>query len=138
MVVDLWLALCAEVWLIFMGNEFGHPEWLDSPREGNEWSHKHCRYVLLCCLFCINRFGAVGVSERLWYIDLQVVMRLAELHGQRVWAPGVAGLPARRQRVEPQALQVGRHDMRLFLYMMLLPALLLSEGSCGILACKLY
>jgi hypothetical protein len=26
-----------------MGNEFGHPEWLDFPREGNEWSHKHCR-----------------------------------------------------------------------------------------------
>ena len=32
-----------EAWLSFMGNEFGHPEWIDFPREGNEWSHKHCR-----------------------------------------------------------------------------------------------
>ena len=32
-----------EAWLTFMGNEFGHPEWIDFPREGNEWSHKHCR-----------------------------------------------------------------------------------------------
>jgi 1,4-alpha-glucan branching enzyme len=26
-----------------MGNEFGHPEWLDFPREGNGWSYKYCR-----------------------------------------------------------------------------------------------
>jgi hypothetical protein len=32
-----------EAWLTFMGNEFGHPEWIDFPREGNDWSHKHCR-----------------------------------------------------------------------------------------------
>lgn len=32
-----------EAWLSFMGNEFGHPEWIDFPREGNKWSHKHCR-----------------------------------------------------------------------------------------------
>jgi hypothetical protein len=37
------MALGGEAWLNFMGNEFGHPEWLDFPREGNEWSHKHCR-----------------------------------------------------------------------------------------------
>jgi 1,4-alpha-glucan branching enzyme len=37
------MALGGESWLNFMGNEFGHPEWLDFPREGNEWSHKHCR-----------------------------------------------------------------------------------------------
>jgi 1,4-alpha-glucan branching enzyme len=32
-----------EGWLNFMGNEFGHPEWLDFPREGNNWSYHHCR-----------------------------------------------------------------------------------------------
>jgi 1,4-alpha-glucan branching enzyme len=26
-----------------MGNEFGHPEWIDFPREGNGWSYKYCR-----------------------------------------------------------------------------------------------
>ncbi|HDR50589.1 MAG TPA: 1,4-alpha-glucan-branching enzyme [Mariniphaga anaerophila] len=30
-------------YLNFMGNEFGHPEWIDFPREGNGWSYKHCR-----------------------------------------------------------------------------------------------
>ena len=29
--------------LNFMGNEFGHPEWIDFPREGNGWSHKYAR-----------------------------------------------------------------------------------------------
>ncbi len=32
-----------EAWLNFMGNEFGHPEWLDFPREGNGWSYHYCR-----------------------------------------------------------------------------------------------
>lgn len=32
-----------EGYLTFMGNEFGHPEWLDFPREGNDWSYHHCR-----------------------------------------------------------------------------------------------
>lgn len=30
-------------YLNFMGNEFGHPEWIDFPREGNGWSCKYAR-----------------------------------------------------------------------------------------------
>ena len=30
-------------YLNFMGNEFGHPEWIDFPRQGNGWSHKYAR-----------------------------------------------------------------------------------------------
>ena len=30
-------------YLNFMGYEFGHPEWIDFPREGNGWSHKYAR-----------------------------------------------------------------------------------------------
>ena len=37
------LVLGGEGWLNFMGNEFGHPEWLDFPREGNGWSYHYCR-----------------------------------------------------------------------------------------------
>ncbi len=37
------LAAGGEGWLNFMGNEFGHPEWIDFPREGNGNSYKHCR-----------------------------------------------------------------------------------------------
>ena len=36
-------ALGGEAWLSFMGNEFGHPEWVDFPREGNGWSFNHAR-----------------------------------------------------------------------------------------------
>ena len=30
-------------YLTFMGNEFGHPEWVDFPREGNNWSYQYAR-----------------------------------------------------------------------------------------------
>ena len=32
-----------QAYLNFMGNEFGHPEWIDFPREGNGWSYAHAR-----------------------------------------------------------------------------------------------
>ena len=35
--------LVGEGYLNFMGNEFGHPEWIDFPREGNGWSYHYCR-----------------------------------------------------------------------------------------------
>ena len=35
--------LGGEGYLTFMGNEFGHPEWIDFPREGNGWSYHYCR-----------------------------------------------------------------------------------------------
>ncbi len=37
------LSLGGEGYLNFMGNEFGHPEWIDFPREGNNWSYFYCR-----------------------------------------------------------------------------------------------
>lgn len=37
------MSLGGEGYLNFMGNEFGHPEWIDFPREGNGWSHFYCR-----------------------------------------------------------------------------------------------
>jgi 1,4-alpha-glucan branching enzyme len=36
-------SLGGEAYLNFMGNEFGHPEWIDFPREGNNWSFKYAR-----------------------------------------------------------------------------------------------
>lgn len=37
------ICLGGNAWLNFMGNEFGHPEWIDFPRLENEWSYKHAR-----------------------------------------------------------------------------------------------
>lgn len=53
------ISLGAEGYLNFMGNEFGHPEWIDFPRLGNNWSFKHCR-----------RQWTLADSESLRYYDL--------------------------------------------------------------------
>jgi 1,4-alpha-glucan branching enzyme len=37
------LAAAGHGYLNFMGNEFGHPEWVDFPREGNNWSYHYAR-----------------------------------------------------------------------------------------------
>ena len=39
----LTMSLGGEGYLNFMGNEFGHPEWIDFPREGNNESYHYCR-----------------------------------------------------------------------------------------------
>lgn len=39
----LTLSLADGGYLNFMGNEFGHPEWIDFPREGNQWSYHYAR-----------------------------------------------------------------------------------------------
>ena len=37
------IGAAAHGYLNFMGNEFGHPEWIDFPREGNGWSYRYAR-----------------------------------------------------------------------------------------------
>lgn len=59
MVRFITLTLGCEGYLNFMGNEFGHPEWIDFPREGNGWSFKHCR-----------RFFSLADNAFLRYHDL--------------------------------------------------------------------
>ena len=39
----LVLGLGGSGYLNFMGNEFGHPEWVDFPQASNDWSHHFCR-----------------------------------------------------------------------------------------------
>jgi 1,4-alpha-glucan branching enzyme len=55
-------------YLNFMGNEFGHPEWIDFPRPGNNWSYHHAR--------------------RLWHLrdnhELQY-HKLADFDGAMLW-----------------------------------------------------
>jgi 1,4-alpha-glucan branching enzyme len=43
MIRMITLTLGGEGYLNFIGNEFGHPEWVDFPREGNEWSYQYAR-----------------------------------------------------------------------------------------------
>jgi 1,4-alpha-glucan branching enzyme len=50
------ISLGGDAYLNFMGNEFGHPEWIDFPRQGNNWSYKYAR-----------RQWTLADSERLKY-----------------------------------------------------------------------
>lgn len=59
MIRFITISMGSEGYLNFMGNEFGHPEWIDFPREGNRWSFKHCR-----------RQWNLADSEYLRYYDL--------------------------------------------------------------------
>jgi len=43
MVRLITLTTAGHGYLTFMGNEFGHPEWIDFPREGNNWSYHFAR-----------------------------------------------------------------------------------------------
>lgn len=75
-------------YLNFMGNEFGHPEWIDFPREGNGWSHKYARrqwsladnesliyhYMrdfdaqMIKLIKCIKKFQSIDIEE-IWHND---------------------------------------------------------------------
>ncbi len=43
MVRLITIATAGGSYLNFMGNEFGHPEWIDFPRQGNNWSYRYAR-----------------------------------------------------------------------------------------------
>ena len=64
----LTMALGNNGYLNFMGNEFGHPEWVDFPREGNAWSYQWCRrrWDLPDCGYLrysdLERFDAAMIS----------------------------------------------------------------------------
>jgi len=80
-------------YLNFMGNEFGHPEWIDFPREGNGWSHKYARRQwnlvdnkelcyhwlgdfdrdMIATIKTVPRFQATKVEE-IWHSDPDQVL----------------------------------------------------------------
>jgi 1,4-alpha-glucan branching enzyme len=43
MIRMITISLGGEGYLNFIGNEFGHPEWVDFPRLGNDWSYQYAR-----------------------------------------------------------------------------------------------
>ena len=74
MIRMITMAIGGEGYLNFMGNEFGHPEWVDFPREGNKWKHDHCR-----------RQWSLSDTEHLRYFELnnfdKALMQLEEKFG---------------------------------------------------------
>jgi 1,4-alpha-glucan branching enzyme len=76
----LTFSLGGDAWLSFMGNEFGHPEWIDFPREGNNWSYHYAR-----------RQWSLLDNSLLYYQDLNrfdaALMHLDETYGVLAASP---------------------------------------------------
>ena len=60
----LTMTLGGEGYLCFMGNEFGHPEWIDFPREGNGESFHYCRRRWDLQDNSDLRYGQLGLFDR--------------------------------------------------------------------------
>ena len=69
-------ALGGEGYLNFMGNEFGHPEWIDFPRIGNNWSYHHARRQ-----WSARRF------DQLRYAGPQQLRRRDAAHRRKIQSP---------------------------------------------------
>ena len=57
-------SLSGDAYLTFMGNEFGHPEWVDFPREGNGWSYHFARRQWSLADDPKLRFGGLYAFEK--------------------------------------------------------------------------
>lgn len=70
----LTLGTAGDGYLNFMGNEFGHPDWIDFPREENGWSYDYAR-----------RLWSLRDDETLRYRQLQAfdraMLSLCQQHG---------------------------------------------------------
>ncbi len=70
----LTFSLAGEAYLNFMGNEFGHPEWIDFPREGNGYSYHYCRRQWSLADNDLLRYKGLGEFDR-------AMMKLDEKYG---------------------------------------------------------
>ena len=81
-------------YLNFMGNEFGHPEWIDFPREGNGWSYKYARrqWNLVdnkeLCFHYLGDFDAamLKVLKKHRSFEKQNVVEIWHIDGDQVFA----------------------------------------------------
>lgn len=60
----LSLSTAGNGYLNFMGNEFGHPEWIDFPREGNGWSFHYARRQWNLCDNSLLKYGFLNNFDK--------------------------------------------------------------------------
>lgn len=58
------LTLGGEGYLNFIGNEFGHPDWVDFPREGNNWSYQYAQRQWSLVDDPLLRYGQLGAWDK--------------------------------------------------------------------------
>ena len=73
-------------YLNFMGNEFGHPEWIDFPREGNGWSHKYARRQWELVDNEKYLYNALGEFDRAMIALINSVSEFNETPVQQLWS----------------------------------------------------
>ena len=87
----LTAAAGGDAYLNFMGNEFGHPEWIDFPREGNGNSFHYCRRQW-------NLVKSPGLKYRyLAAFDRAMVRVIRDSNPYRQWMPDLRGLSREQQ-----------------------------------------
>lgn len=72
-------------YLNFMGNEFGHPEWIDFPREGNGWSHKYARRQWGLVDNKNLLYNALGEFDQAMISLLKSVHQFNQLNIEKLW-----------------------------------------------------
>lgn len=81
-------------YLTFMGNEFGHPEWIDFPREGNNWSFQYARRLWYLAddqnlkYYYLGQFdrGMVSLQNRFGLLENPWLERIYENNSDKVIA----------------------------------------------------
>jgi 1,4-alpha-glucan branching enzyme len=73
------LATAGNGYLNFMGNEFGHPEWIDFPRQGNDWSYRYARRQWHLQDDPLLHYKALGIFDR----DMIDLVQRLDLFGPR-------------------------------------------------------
>lgn len=86
-------SLGCEGYLNFMGNEFGHPEWIDFPREGNGWSFKHCKRQWSLADSPFLRYQQLLLFDR-QMLDFVKSSKLMGTEAQCLWLDGQKKLMA--------------------------------------------
>lgn len=79
------LATAGGGYLNFMGNEFGHPEWIDFPREGNNWSYAHARRLWSIADDKSLRFQYLQAFDKSMLHLITKHNTLAETHITKIW-----------------------------------------------------
>ena len=77
-------SVAGEGYLNFMGNEFGHPEWIDFPREGNGWSYHYCRRQWSLADNSLLRYSELYAFDKAM-IKLLKTSRLMEVPAKSLW-----------------------------------------------------
>ena len=93
-----------QAYLNFMGNEFGHPEWIDFPREGNGWSYRHARRQWSLARNGFLRYAWLGDFDR----AMVKIIRKYKVMG--------AGYPYNLQMDEGNKTMVYTHGGLLFVF----------------------